>query len=210
MKGSGPCRARDEPADQALVEATGEHGQTAERLAHGAVPQDERGKGADGRPGQDVAWVVGSHRDARDAQYDRHSDRDPARLSVPQEQRDRDREGRRRVIAREGRIAGRGDEEMRARMSDVRARTRPDVGDDVREPECQQRAESRGNHAVASVHRTPLAGHEEQHREQSDERVLQVERAEAERVLDKTVVRSGEIVQLFEEREVDAPTLARR
>ena len=77
------------------------------------------------------------------------------------------------MIARERRIVRRGDEQMCiARMSDVRPRTLPDVGDELsrRKSECGTYA-SRDD-AMASVDRSPFAPPQEQHSEQRDKKYL--------------------------------------
>src|SRR5262245_23863214 len=95
-------------------------------------------------------------------------------------------------------------------MRFVWARARPDVGDDLRRGQRQQGAEAGGHDSAPPVARAPLAGGEEQDREQADEHVLRVHRDDPERVLDQAVVAGGEVVQRLEQREVDAGSVVAR
>src|SRR5688500_17142481 len=88
-------------------------------------------------------------------------------------------------------------------MSHVWTRASPDLGEDVGCPEGEQRAESRRRHSVSPVNRAPLAGNEEQDRQQGREGVLGVQREEAKRIFDEAIVCGGEVVDRLEERVVD-------
>jgi hypothetical protein len=93
------------------------------------------------------------------------------------------------VIGWEGWIVGRRDEQVRGgRVGVIGAGPIPKVGDQVIDPQAEERAEASGDYAVAGVLRAPLAGGQEERGQQGDEEVLGVLGEEAQDVLERVVV----------------------
>jgi hypothetical protein len=171
------------------------------------MPEDQGGNRADGGASEHVAGVVRSHRYPANRNQRRKHEREHSRLAVPEQYRHGYRKRCGGVIAWERRIMRRRNEEVRVpRMRHVWARARPNVHDQLRDPEREQGAESCCHNAVPAVHRAPLAAREEENREQRQEEELGVQREEAERVFE-AVVAIGQLVEPVVGREIDVKTL---
>jgi hypothetical protein len=171
------------------------------------MPEGER----DGRPkqrtGEHVARIVRPGGNAGHAQRHRHDQRHDAHLPMAEQQRNRDGERGRRVIARKRWIVGCGDEQMGVmRVSDVRARALPDVSSNLGYSQPNGKAKSSGDDTMTTVDRPPLSSCKEHGREQGDEEHLALQGEEPQRVLDAIVV-VGEAVENLVGLEVDADSL---
>jgi hypothetical protein len=171
------------------------------------MPEDQGGDRADGGAGEHVAGVVRAHRYPANRDQRRKHEREHSRLAVSEQYRHGYRKRCGGVVAWERWIVRRRNEEVRVpRMRYVWARARPDVHDQLRDPERKQGAESCCHNAVPAVHRAQLAAREEEDREQRQEEELGVQREEAERVFEAVVV-IGQLVEPVVDREVDVTTL---
>ena len=115
--------------EQRIGEAAHERGQPCQQR-QGEPRADVAAAEADERSGEDIGRVVDAGQHARGGDQRRPGDEQPAGAAGDEQDREGDREGDGRVIARERRVVRRGDERHDAeRMIGERPRARPDVRD---------------------------------------------------------------------------------
>ena len=163
-------------------------------------PEEDRRGGAEGGAGEHVARVVDPSRNPPDREHRGERDRDDSPAGLAQEDRHRDRERGRRVVAGKARVRGVGDEEVQpARVGDERPRAIDQAPDHSGEGEGETRAPDCGDGGPAPIAPLGAMRHEENHPEGRREQHLGAVDVEDERVLDGIVL-AQEVVEGMEDR----------